>query len=123
MESWMISLGVGVITYISLFVTMKNKVDMHQRELDEQHRTVAGLFKRWDTHGDDIVKLNTQAELSMTQKEVDNKYVSKELFREYEKHIDKRFDRVEDGMVTDTAIKGYELYQGQKDEEARDSVK
>ena len=98
MESWMISLSVGVITYISLFVTMKNKVDNHQRELDEQHRTTQSLFKRLDTHGDDIVKLNTQAELSMTQKEVDNKYVSKELFREYEKHIDKRFDRVEDGM-------------------------
>jgi len=31
MESWMVSLGVGIITYISLFVTMKNKVDNHQR--------------------------------------------------------------------------------------------
>ena len=34
----------------------------------------------------------------MTQKDVDNKYVSKELFRQYEKHIDKRFDRLEAGQ-------------------------
>jgi len=98
MESWMISLGIGVITYISIIVTLRNKVDAHQREIDESHKTIKALFARLDKHGDDIVKLNTQAELSMTQKDVDNKYVSKELFRQYEKHIDGRFDRLEAGQ-------------------------
>lgn len=98
MESWMVSLGIGAITYISLFVTVKNKVDSHQREIDESHKIIKTLFARLDKHGDDIVKLNTQSELSMTQKDVDNKYVSKELFRQYEKHIDKRFDRLEAGQ-------------------------
>jgi hypothetical protein len=48
-----------------------------------------------DKHGDDIVKLNTQSELAMTTKDVDDKYVSKELFRQFEKHMDKRFDSLE----------------------------
>lgn len=98
MESWMISFGIGVVTYISIIVTLRNKVDAHQREIDESYKTIKVLFTRLDKHGDDIVKLNTQAELSMTQKDVDNKYVSKELFRQYEKYIDGRFDRLEAGQ-------------------------
>lgn len=98
MESWMVSLSIGVVTYISLFVTVKNKVESHQRDIEDTQKTIKALFNRLDKHGDDIVKLNTQSELSMTQKDVDNKYVSKELFRQYEKHIDKRFDRLEEGQ-------------------------
>lgn len=98
MESWMISLGIGGITYIATFVTMKNKVDVHQKTIDSQQKTINSLFGRLDKHGDDIVKLNTKSELSMTSKDVDAKYVSKELFRQYEKHIDGRFDRLEVGQ-------------------------
>ena len=59
--------------------------------MDEYHR-------RLDTHGDDLVRLNTKAELAITAKEVDEKYLSKELFRQFEKHIDGRFDGVEAGL-------------------------
>jgi|LGOV01.1.fsa_nt_gb hypothetical protein len=98
MEGWMISLGIALITYVAIIVTNKNKSDSNQRELADLHATAIKIFDRLDKHGDDIVKLNTQSELSMTQKEVDSKYVSKELFRQYEKHIDGRFDRLEEGQ-------------------------
>lgn len=98
MESWMISLGIGIVTYISIIVTLRNKVDAHQREIDESHKTIKALFARLDKHGDDLVRLNTKAELAITAKEVDEKYLSKELFRQFEKHIDGRFDGVEAGL-------------------------
>jgi outer membrane lipopolysaccharide assembly protein LptE/RlpB len=46
------------------------------------------------------VRLNTKAELAITAKEVDEKYLSKEMFRQFEKHIDSRFDSVQAGIDT-----------------------
>jgi len=88
MESWMISLGIAITAVIgSAYVNRyqisetKKKVDVHDDRLEK--------------HGDNLVELNTKSSLAMTSDDVDKKYVSKELFRQFEKHIDKRFDNVE----------------------------
>ena len=62
------------------------------------HSKMDAYHHRLDIHGDDLVRLNTKAELAITAKEVDEKYLSKELFRQFEKHIDGRFDGVEAGL-------------------------
>jgi hypothetical protein len=91
MESWMITSGIvvaGIIgnAYITRYVVTETK------------KSVNTIFDRLDKHGDDIVRLNTKSELSMTAKDVDDKYVSKELFRQFEKHMDARFDSIENGQ-------------------------
>ena len=91
MESWMISLGIvaaGVISSIAVTKQIVNQVHANQK----------AIFERLDTHGDDIVKLNTKAELAVTAKDVDEKYLSKELFRQHEKHMDRRFDDIKADM-------------------------
>lgn len=91
MESWMISLGIAIIAVIgSAYVT--------RYMVAELMKTSDVHSERLEKHGDNLVELNTKSELSMTAKDVDEKYVSKELFRQFEKHMDKRFDSVEDGM-------------------------
>ena len=56
------------------------------------------MEERLEKHGDDLVSLNTRAELAVTAKDVDDKFVSKELFRQFEKHMDSRFDLLEAGQ-------------------------
>ena len=91
MESWMISLGIAVAAIIgSAYVTRYMVAELKKAADEHAHRL--------EKHGDNLVELNTRSSLSMTAKDVDDKYVSKELFRQFEKHIDKRFDSVEDGM-------------------------
>ena len=90
-ESWMISLtiaGAGIIASFAVVKYMANELKRNQEI----------IFKRMEIHGDDIVALNTMSRLAMTAKDVDDKYVSKELFRQFEKHIDKRFDGLEAGQ-------------------------
>ena len=91
MESWMISIGVAAASIIASFAVVKAKAE--ELKKNQEH-----IFKRLDSHGDDIVTLNTLSKLAMTAKDVDDKYVSKELFRQFEKHIDKRFDGLEAGQ-------------------------
>lgn len=108
-----VSAVLGVITYIAVFVTTKNKTDQNQKDLDTlkvQHQKDVSavktahaeetkeLYKRLEKHGDDIVHLNTLSRLAITAKDVDDKYVSKEYFKQFEKHMDKRFDTIENGQ-------------------------
>lgn len=95
MESWMISGSIGLITFITTFVTIKNKQDTMDKKQNSMEEVLERIFVRLDQHGDSLVKLNTQSELSVTAKDVDDKYVSKELFRQFEKHIDSRFDKID----------------------------
>ena len=64
----------------------------------ELKKNVNIIFDRLDKHGDDLVALNTKSELAVTAKDVDDKFVSKELFRQFEKHMDRRFDNLETGQ-------------------------
>jgi len=91
MESWMIGATTVVMTtvgtaYVMRYIVgeLKSKIEVHDDRLER--------------HGDDLVKLNTKSELAVTAEQVDAKYVSKELFRQFEKHIDGRFDRLENSV-------------------------
>ena len=97
-DGWVIA---NLVTIVIFFITVgyyKGKVDSITKDNETLHAKMDSYHRRLDTHGDDLVRLNTKAELAMTAKEVDEKYVSKELFRQFEKHIDSRFDGVEAGL-------------------------
>lgn len=97
-SGWVVA---NMATVVVFFITVgyyKGKVDTISKDNDALHSKLDAYHRRMDVHGDDIVRLNTKAELAMTAKEVDEKYVSKELFRQFEKHIDKRFDGLEEGL-------------------------
>ena len=97
-DGWVVA---NLVTIVMFFITVgyyKGKVDTITKDNESLHSKMDSYHHRLDIHGDDIVRLNTKAELAITAKEVDEKYLSKELFRQFEKHIDGRFDGVEAGL-------------------------
>lgn len=97
-DGWVVA---NLVTIVMFFITVgyyKGKVDTITKDNETLHSKMDSYHQRLDAHGDDIVRLNTKAELAITAKEVDEKYLSKELFRQFEKHIDGRFDGVESGL-------------------------
>ena len=97
-DGWVVA---NLVTIVMFFITVgyyKGKVDSITKDNETLHSKMDAYHRRLDTHGDDLVRLNTKAELAITAKEVDEKYLSKELFRQFEKHIDTRFDGVETGL-------------------------
>lgn len=97
-DGWVIA---NLVTIVMFFITVgyyKGKVDTITKDNESLHSKMDSYHHRLDIHGDDLVRLNTKAELAITAKEVDEKYLSKELFRQFEKHIDGRFDGVEAGL-------------------------
>lgn len=90
-ESWMVSFLGMAVTFIGMLAVLRHRTNEHGDKLDN-------IFNRLDRYSDDIVELKTKSKLSMTGKDVDDKYVSKELFRQFEKHIDARFDKLESGQ-------------------------
>ena len=54
MESWMISLGIGLITYVSVFVTIKNKTEQNSKDIvkveKELKDEVSGLKSDASSH-------------------------------------------------------------------------
>lgn len=98
-SGWIIA---NLVTIVIFFITVgyyKGKVDAILKDNENLHNKLDAYHRRLDTHGDDLVRLNTKSELAITAKEVDEKYLSKEMFRQFERHIDKRFDSVQDGLT------------------------
>ena len=97
-SGWIIA---NLVTIMIFFITVgyyKGKVDTIAKDNESLHNRLDAYQRRLDVHGDDLVRLNTKAELAITAKEVDEKYLSKEMFRQFEKHIDGRFDSVETSL-------------------------
>ena len=97
-SGWIVA---NLVTIVIFFITVgyyKGKVDTITKDNQHLHNKIDAFHGRLDTHGDDLVRLNTKAELAITAKEVDEKYLSKEMFRQFEKHMDNRFDSVQTGI-------------------------
>lgn len=71
----------------------RNKEDIHNLQI-----AMTAIGNKLDGHGESIVELRTKQNESITARECDDRYVSKELFRQMEKHIDTRFDSIEKGV-------------------------
>ena len=97
-SGWIIA---NIVTIVIFFITVgyyKGKVDAITKDNEALHSKLDAYHHRLDVHGDDIVRLNTKSELAITAKEVDEKYLSKEMFRQFESHINRRFDGVETSL-------------------------
>jgi len=119
MQGWEISLFIAVAGVVGSFAVIRNKVneggtkdaeqDKRLKELEQfmnekrpllQHLSkVENAFgKKLDDYGNNIVELNQKITQAPTMKEVRDEFVSKEMFKQMEKHIDEKFDRVEMGL-------------------------
>lgn len=109
METWMISGIFGALTYFAVFITVKNKTEQHHQDIKDL-KEKAELHKKEDEilHGKMFDKLDdVNQELAThkvklgnapTMEQVRQEFVTKEMFRQLEKHMDEKFDKLENGI-------------------------
>jgi len=98
MESWVISLVIAVVGVVSTFAVTKNKVDNNDKQIEAIFKILKGLGEKVDIHSESLSEHKVMIKSSMTMQQADNKYVSKEMFKQMEKHIDEKFDKLENGI-------------------------
>lgn len=109
MESWQVSVVIGVVTYISIFVTLKNRTEQntldikdikdkseHRRKEDEVLR--GRMFDKLDDVNQEIATHKVRLGNAPTMEQVRTEFVTKEMFKQMEKHIDEKFDKLENGI-------------------------
>lgn len=107
-DTTLIEIITGVITVVTIAVVTKYKLD----ELNEKYKKMTDkLLKEYDNlerkveqNNSSIIGLETRSKLTITTTEMDQRYVSKELFRQFEKHMDARLDQLESGQEKILAI-------------------
>lgn len=88
MEGWIISAGIAVISLVAAlavaqFVTRQNA-----------HR-IDAIGKKVDEHSEVISEHKIIVSNAVTMEQVDSKFLTRDLFRAHEKHIDQRFVNLE----------------------------
>ncbi len=76
----------------------KKEIEELKKENEVLSKRIEASFKKLDTHGEDIRGLQTEKENFLTSKDADDIYLRIKEFDRFEKHIDKRFDTLEQGM-------------------------
>jgi len=110
LESWQVSVIIGVITYISMFVTIRNKTDQHGGDIKElkdkheKHRKEeenlhSKMFDKLDDINQEIATHKVRLGSAPSMEQVRAEFVTKEMFKQMEKHIDDKFDRLEAGLT------------------------
>lgn len=66
--------------------------------LDHLSKSENAIFNKLDNYGKDIVALQQKVGQAPTMKEVRDEFVSKEMFKQLEKHMDEKFSKLEMGL-------------------------
>ena len=119
MESWMVSLVIALVGVVSSFAVIRQKVNEGGNKDQEQDKRLTelekfmneknpmlnhfskieeGYGKKLDNHSRDITELQQKITQTPTMTEVRNEFVTKEMFKQMEKHIDEKFDKLESGI-------------------------
>jgi len=120
MEGWMVSVTISIVSFIVTFAAafgvLKYRANESKKKDEDQDEKIDILLKFMNTNTPVLVHFNkveeaygkkldhslkniTELQQQITQtptmREVRTEFMSKEIFRQFEKHIDKRFDSFE----------------------------
>ncbi len=94
----MISIVIAIVGVISTFAITKNKVENNDEQIKAVFKMLKGHGDKIDSHSESLVAHQVEIKSTVTMKEVRAEFVSKELFKQMEKHIDEKFDKLENGI-------------------------
>lgn len=119
MDGWILNLLIVSTGIIAAFVivrhktnesTTKNKeqdirlaeaekfINQHKPLLAHLSKVEEVMFKKLDENGTDITALKQNNSQKPSMEAVRAEFVSKEMFKQMEKHIDEKFDKLENGI-------------------------
>ena len=84
-----------VTAIVGSYVTVKANMENQGRNLENVRENISKLDEKINKHSEVLVALEKN---SMSAKEAHDMFVSKELFRQMEKHIDARFDGIDTNL-------------------------
>ena len=118
-EGWMVPLLISIIGAASGFAVVRSKVN-ESGHRDKEHdarlksleqfmdantpflkhlsKVEESFSRKIDEHSNSIVEINQKVTQSPTMKEVRDEFVTKEMYKQMEKHIDEKFYRLEVGL-------------------------
>jgi len=83
-EGWMVSVAIAAIAGIATFTAVKSKVEGMSKRQDK-------IGEKIDEHSELLAAHNIRILQAPTKDFVDNKFVTKELFQQFEKHMEEHF--------------------------------
>ncbi len=123
MESWMISLIIVIAGVVSTFAVIRQKVNeggdkdfeqdkrltnlekfmnektpMINHLINHFNKTEEAYGKKLENHSTRLTELQEKITQTPTMNEVRTEFVTKEMFKQMEKHIDEKFDKLESGI-------------------------
>lgn len=93
MDGWMISLAIAVCGVVSIFAVTRFSGVQNSKRLDD-------IGKKVDEHSEMISEHKITLSNSVTMAQVDDKFLTRDLFRAHERHIDQRFGALEKKIDT-----------------------
>ena len=98
MPDWFINVAIAGIGVISTFSVMRSKIDTQAQQIESLFKINKALGAKVDKHSETLSGHNVMLNGSLTREAADNRFVSKELFHQLEKHMDENFGRLENGI-------------------------
>lgn len=105
MEDYAVNLLIGAISVVAIFVTNKVQTQQNQKDIEEikgdakarkqtNEALHSKIFDKLDALNEEVAKHKVLLVSAPSMKDVDEKFVSKEMFKQMEKHIDDKFDNM-----------------------------
>lgn len=88
MEGWMLSLAISAGGIVGMFA-------VNRYMTAENARRIEGIGKKVDEHSEVISEHKIIVSNAVTMEQVDSKFLTRDLFKAHEKHIDQRFVNLE----------------------------
>ncbi len=102
MDAWvqiLIAILGMIITIVGSFAVVKTILKRSVEDIKESNGHIESLFKLSDMQGKEIIALKTEKAQYLTSKEMDDVYLRRKEFEQFEKHIDTRFDDLKNGQA------------------------
>lgn len=93
-ESWMVSLIISIVGLIAMISVGKYKTETNERAIENERKAREAIGAKLDKANEELIEHKTKIQNSTTMEDVRKEFVSKEMFRQMEKHIDSKFNDV-----------------------------
>jgi len=93
-ETLIIELVIVFAGVISTFAVTKNKVDNLDKKINHVFKAIEAVEDKVNLNTISISEHELSIKNNLTMIQADERFVSKEMFKQMEKHIDRRFDEL-----------------------------